>query len=111
MSQRVQDPGRWIAEIIEKYVSEAPENSLGLSTGEKAFDNPLVGFSSGADNLFKEFKNHIGNFYYTPMELFQKTFPGVETEPSELVIISWIIPSTARTREEQAAQKKYPSER
>ncbi len=111
MSLSEQDPGRWIVEIIEKYVTEAPENSLGLPTGEKAFDSPLVGFSSGADKLFDEFKNHIGSFYFTPMELFQKTFPGIETQPSELVILSWIIPSTNRTRTEQAVQKKYPSER
>lgn len=111
MSLNVEKPEKWIIDIIKNYVAEAPENSLGLPTGEKAFDSPLVGFSSGADPLYTEFKNHIGSFYFTPMELFRKTFPKNETRVQKLVIISWIIPSTMRTRKEQAGQKKYPSER
>jgi ferredoxin len=111
MSVNIQEPRKWITKIIEKYVAEAPENSLGLPTGEKAFDSPLVGFSSGADPLYEEFRKHIGNFYFTPSEFFQKTFPGIGAASGDLVIISWILPSTARTRAEQAAREKFPSER
>jgi len=101
----------WVAEVIEKFTAEAEENTLGLATGEKAFNRPLVGFSGGADSLYLEFKNHIGSFYFTPHEFFTETFPGTQVESGELVVISWIIPSTARTRNEQADRKRYPSER
>lgn len=104
-------PKKWITEAIERFVAEADENTLGMSSGEKAFDRPLIGFSSSADPLCREFRNHIGSFYFTPFEFFQQTFPETTAGPEDVVIISWIIPSTARTRAEQAEQAKYPSER
>ena len=51
--------------IIE-FVKTSPHNSLGLESGEPAFDTPLIGFSNGADLLYKEYRNHIGSFYFTP---------------------------------------------
>lgn len=102
---------QWLVETIENFTVEDGENTLKLPSREKAFDRPLVGFSNGADPVYKYFKDHIGSFYCTPFELFEKTFPGSGGNPKDLVVISWIIPSTVRTRTEQAEQKKYPSER
>jgi epoxyqueuosine reductase QueG len=104
-------PKKWITRVIEHFVAEAEENTLGMASGEKAFDRPLVGISSSTDPLYMEFRNHIGNFYFTPFEFFQQTFPETTAKPDDIVVISWIIPSTARTRAEQAEQGKYPSER
>jgi hypothetical protein len=42
----------WIKESIIKYVNESPENSLRL-INEKAWGEPIVGFSSGNDDLYK----------------------------------------------------------
>lgn len=108
---RKNNTGEWLREVIELFTNEAAINTLGLSSQEKAFDRPLVGFSNGADSLYTEFRNHIGNFYYIPVELFKKSFPEIKALPEDLVVISWVIPSTARTRSEQAGRKKYPSER
>ncbi len=105
------ESGQWLVEAIKQYVLTAPENNLGLPSGERAFDEPLIGFSSGADPLYDEYKNHIGPFYFTPLELFTKTFPEQNTTKEDLTIISWIIPSTKATRLEQSSQTKYPSER
>ncbi|MDH3327668.1 MAG: epoxyqueuosine reductase [Desulfobulbaceae bacterium] len=104
-------PWQWLVETIENFTVENRDNTLGLPFHEKAFDRPLVGFSNGADPVYKNFKDHIGSFYCTPCELFEKTFPGSGANPKDLVVISWIIPSTLRTRTEQAEQKRYPSER
>ncbi len=101
----------WITGIIEDYVNESGENCLGLPSGEKAFDSPLVGFSSGADPLYTEYVRHIGRFYLRPIDFFSHSFSGTDFTSSDLTVISWIIPSTEKTREEQARQKKYPSER
>jgi len=70
-----------------------------------------VGFSSGLDPLYDEYKSHIGNFYFTPLELFAESFPGKKYSAEDLTVVSWIIPSTAVTRKEHGAQKRYPSER
>lgn len=84
----------WIKTLISSHVATSPENNLALPGNEKIFDQPLLGFSSGAAPLYDEFKNHIGNFYFTPLELFRQTFPEKETEKKDLTVISWPLPST-----------------
>ena len=105
------DQGSWITSAIKDFVTQSSLNDMGLEERERIFDTPLVGFSSGADPLYDEYKSHIGSFYFTPLELFTKSFPDKDITAEGLTVISWIIPSTAATRKEQGAQKRYPSER
>jgi len=105
------DPAGFVEKVIKAFVQDSPRNDLGLPKGEKAFDAPLVGFSRGDDPLYLEYRHHIGAFYLTPIDLFASAFPGTDLSAHELAVISWILPSTARTRAEQARQRKYPSER
>lgn len=102
----------WIDKQIRAFTAESDENCLGPESQEPAFDAPLVGFSSGGDPLYDEFVSHIGDFYLTPLRVFQKAFPessGVTAD--ELTVISWVLPSTAAVRAEQAGQTKRPSRR
>lgn len=105
------DHSAWITAVIKDFVTQSAENDMGLLKKEKIFDTPLVGFSSGTDPLYDEYKSHIGSFYFTPFELFAESFPNKKYTAENLTVISWIIPSTAATRKEQGAQKRYPSER
>lgn len=105
------DQGSWITSVIKDYVEQSPLNDMGFEQREKIFDTPLVGFSSGLDPLYDEYKSHIGSFYFKPQGLLAKSFPDKKFAANEITIISWIIPSTTKTRKEQAEQKKYPSER
>jgi epoxyqueuosine reductase len=105
------DHGSSITAVIKKFVTLSPLNDMGLKEREKIFDTPLVGFSSGLDPLYDEYKSHIGSFYFTPLELFAKSFPGKQYTAEGLTVVSWIIPSTAATRREHGAQERYPSER
>ena len=102
---------QWITAVIKDFVTLSSLNDMGLAKREKIFDTPLVGFSSGSDPLYDQYKAHIGSFYLTPLELFSKSFPDIKINAEELTVISWIIPSTAATRKEQGAQERYPSER
>ncbi len=109
---QINSPAAWIENLITEFVDKSPENRLGPDKPERAFDAPLVGFSSGADSLYDEYVAHIGDFYLTPLQIYQKAFPGAPPiAPDALTVISWILPSTAATRDEQAAQTKRPSER
>jgi len=105
------DRGIWITDIIKDFVEKSPLNDMGFTIPEKIFGPPLVGFSSGADPLYDEYKSHIGSFYFTPLEFLKKSFPDEEFIAEDITVISWIIPSTAATRKEQAKQERYPSER
>ena len=49
------DREAWITAIINNFVASSRENTLNTPTGEKAFDPPLVGFSSGSDPLYDEY--------------------------------------------------------
>jgi epoxyqueuosine reductase len=100
----------WVEGIIKEFV-ESPENTLMNAANERAWAEPLVGFSSGADPLYRFYKGDIGHFYLTPIEWFEKTFPGVEASLEELTVISWILPQTEATKAENRRQRAYPSER
>lgn len=101
----------WITNMIKDFVAQSPLNDMGFEEREKIFAAPLVGFSSGADPLYDEYKSHIGSFYFSPLELFARTFQDTKITADNISVISWIIPSTAATREEQAEQDRHPSER
>ena len=100
----------WVEGIVKEYV-ESPENTLMNAADERAWADPLFGFSSGADPLYRFYKGDIGPFYLTPIEWFEKAFPGVEASPEELTVISWILPQTEATKADNRLQKLYPSER
>lgn len=105
------DHGSWITSVIKDFVTLSPLNDMGFKEREVIFDMPLVGFSSGADPLYDEYKAHIGSFYFSPLELFSRSFPDLAPVAEDLTVISWIIPSTATTRKEHGALERYPSER
>jgi hypothetical protein len=102
--------GAWIKDIILEFAN-SPENNLGPGMDERAFDDPLIGFARGDDPIFDEFKRHIGEFFWSPAEIFEKTFPESAAKPGELTIISWVLPQTRQTKLDSRREKVYPSER
>jgi epoxyqueuosine reductase QueG len=101
----------WLIREIVDFVATSPMNTLGLPGGEVAWGSPLVGFSRGDDAIYQMYKGHIGDFYWTPMEILQLTFPDAEAAPEDLTVISWVLPQTRATKDENADQKVYPSRR
>jgi len=100
----------WIKKIIEEF-NATSENSLMNPQNEPAWDKPLVGFANGNDPLWDEYKKHIGDFYWTPQEIFSLAFPSLSVKPDEITIISWILPQTKQTRLDHRKEKRLPSER
>ncbi len=90
---------------------ESPDNSLKRETDERAWDEPLIGFSSGSDPLYPQLKEDIGPFLWTPLEAFEKSFPQMAVSPSDLTVISWILPQTRATKSDHRKETAYPSER
>jgi epoxyqueuosine reductase len=101
----------WIKDIIEDFISGSPENNLQNQAKDKAFEDPLVGFSRGDDPLFEAYKNHVGPFHWTPWEIFNLTFPMLNVEPDALTVISWVLPQTKVTKADNRNEHFYPSER
>ncbi|MDP6365049.1 MAG: epoxyqueuosine reductase [Nitrospinota bacterium] len=100
-----------IESLIKDFVENSPENSMRNSSGDKAWETPLVGFSSGADPLYEEYKDHVGPFHYTPGEIFNLTFPEEPAAAEDLTVISWVLPHLRATKLDNRRERIYPSER
>ncbi|ADD68586.1 4Fe-4S ferredoxin, iron-sulfur binding protein [Denitrovibrio acetiphilus DSM 12809] len=91
-------------------VETSAENTLkGFS--EKAWDTPLTAFSSGADPLYNSYKTIVGEKFWTPVEIMQKTFPHDTFNEDHLTVISWILPQTEATLSDQRQETELPSSR
>ena len=98
----------WLRGIIEDFLASS-ENTLSNELNETAWGRPLVGFAGGDDPVFGECKRHIGNFFWTPVEIFGMSFPAVKAE--DLTVISWVLPQTEQAKRDNRKEKSIPSER
>lgn len=109
--REIDNPGAWVTTIVRDFVCESPENTLQNQVNERAWGDPLVGFSRGDDPLYEQYKEVVGHFHWTPWEVFTLTFPGTRVEPGELSVISWVLPQTEATKVDNRRQTIYPAER
>ena len=100
-------PKEFIEGAIAKFIKESPANRRKLDGG-KYWDKPLVGFASGNDPLFKQYKKIIGKFHHTPLEIFGLTF-GQKEKPQNLSVISWVLPTAEDIRKSNRKETEYPS--
>ncbi|MFZ5917821.1 MAG: epoxyqueuosine reductase [Chloroflexota bacterium] len=110
VTQPHQDLRTWITAVVQAFCA-GPENSLHDATNERAWDEPLIGFSTGDDPLYELYKTVVGPFHWTPCEIFRATFPDTTVQPADLTVVSWVLPQTAATRADNRRQSLYPAER
>jgi epoxyqueuosine reductase len=110
-TNQIQDPAGWLERIIRDFINGSFENRLRSDGDEKAWAEPLIGFSCGEDSLYDKLKEDIGPFYWTPLEIFALTFPDLIVKPEELSVISWVLPQTERTKSDNRKETSLPSER
>ena len=107
----------WVERLVSGFIAESPENTLGSEkkekkwAHEKAWAEPLVGFANGADPAFENFKEHVGDFHWTPAEIFSETFPHLSISSAELTVISWILPQTESTKIDHRKASRIPPEK
>jgi len=105
------NPAGWLETTIRDFINKSSENTMRNRENERAWADPLVGFSRADDPVFQEFKETIGDFYLTPLELFSKTFPEVPVQAHQLTVISWILPQTEATIADNRKETMFPPER
>jgi len=108
--RRMNKPAKWVERIIRDFINRSPENTLKNTANDKAWANPLVGFSRGDDPIYQAYKEHVGPFHWTPPEVFNLTFPQLRVEADQLTVISWILPQTEKTKSDLRKETVYPSE-
>ena len=95
------DPATFLDKAIKDYVATSPANRFKSFDGGYIFDEPLVGFADGDDDIFQDYKKIIGDFHLTPREALEKHLEskdGSYKRPLQVSVISYILPVTYETR-------------
>lgn len=109
---QTENPAKWMEDEIRDFIDNSPENTLGNRDNEKAWKEPLIGFSRGGDPLYREYKRSVGNFHWTPLEIFSNSFPSLEgISAKDLTVISWVLPQSDIAKSDNRKESAYPSER
>jgi epoxyqueuosine reductase len=101
----------WIEGVIHDFLRRSPENTLRNQAQDRAFEAAIVGFSRGDDPLYDAYKEHVGPFHWTPLEIFARSFPETVSHPGELTVIAWVVAHNVLTKEDNRRETFYPSER
>jgi epoxyqueuosine reductase len=110
----LKNPNRVLEQLIKNFILENDQNrrtQLDLGT---YWEEPLVGFASGMDPLFFEYKTIIGSFHLTPREVIsaalrEKGKGLLLSQIEQISVISWILPISEDTRKSNRKEVQFPS--
>ncbi len=108
---QIENPAKWMEDTIKNFINNSPENILKNRGNEKAWEEPLIGFSSAGDPLYQEYKRYVGTFHWTPLEILSNSFPSLQVLAKDLTVISWVLPQTEATKSDNRKENVFPSER
>jgi len=104
------NPGEYIYEEIKEFVRTSPENRLSFLDDYVMWDEPLVGFADGDDQIFTEYKTIIAQEHLTPREALAEAYgKSPDDMPAHLSVISWILPAVEETRKSNRLETHVPS--
>jgi epoxyqueuosine reductase QueG len=104
MSSLQNNPEVTIAKEIERFVAESPDNRSPEPAATAYFSTPLVGFADASDPLFRELKSIIGDFYLTPRDILDRSFPDHTGAWDGASVVSWILPFSRAIRERNRSE-------
>jgi len=102
--------GNWIENLIREFIATSPLNNMQNAAGDPAWDLALVGFASGADPIWQQYKEYVGAFHWTPWEVFNQHRPEEAVSSEKLTVVSWVLPQREMVRMTIRQAEKYPSE-
>ena len=110
----LKNPNSVLEQLIKNFVKENERNRRTQLDHGVYWDEPLVGFASGSDPLFFEYKTIIGSFHFTPREIILSALKEKDrglllSEMEQVSVISWILPASEDTRKSNRKEEKFPS--
>ena len=110
MKKSAQITEDWMRNLIRDFIAASPFNTMQDETGEPAWDSALVGFSSGADQIWQQYKEYVGAFHWTPWEVFNQHCSEENVSADELTVVSWVLPQREAVRKANRRSRKFPAE-
>jgi len=108
---RDEDHGReWITGLISDFIAGSAENTIRNEADDPAWEEALVGFASGEDQIWQQYKEFVGAFHWTPWEVYSQHRPAAPASPKELTVISWVLPQREAVRRSNRRARRWPSE-
>lgn len=104
------DPKNWITGVINDFIANSETNNLRNEAENRAWDQALVGFASGVDPIYQQYKEVVGPFHWTPWEVFNQHYPGDPVTAEELTVIAWVLPQRELVRTANREEKRFPAE-
>jgi len=110
----LKNPNSVLEQLIKNFVKENEQNRRTQLDQGVYWEEPLIGFTSGSDPLFFEYKTIIGPFHLTPREMIMSTLKErgrglLLSEIEQVSVISWILPASEDTRKSNRKEEKFPS--
>ena len=106
------DAATAIEHEIRAFVLGNPLNRMPATRELTIFDEPLVRFADGNDPLYTEYKTLIDPGHLTPHEALAKSLGmNPQAVPSQLFVVSWVLPIAEETRVSNRDEIKIPSRR
>ncbi len=108
---------KWFKDKIKRFLSEDESNKMDKVDGSLIFDpEVLVGFASGNDSIFEDYKKIIGTFHLTPIEAFtkycEKNKLPIPSPFDNLSVVAFILSINEMTKKENFKySKEMPAER
>ena len=101
---------QFIEQEIKTFVRTSPQNRLPMMDNYIIWDEPLAQFADSDDPIFTEYKKIIDPTHLTPREALAKTYDKSPKDmPAHLSVISWILPTTEKTRKSNREETLVPS--
>ena len=110
----LRNPNETLDKLIKDFIRDSEQNRRVQLDHGVYWDEPLVGFASGNDPLFLEYKKIIGSFHLTPREIIagalrEKGKPLLFSEMEQISVISWVLPVAEDIRKSNRKEDRFPS--
>lgn len=108
------NPNRVLEQLVKNFIKDNEKNRRAQLDQGVYWEEPLVGFASGLDPLFFEYKTIIGPFHLTPREVISATLKEkgrnlLLKEIEQISVLSWILPASEDTRRSNRREDRFPS--
>jgi ferredoxin len=110
----LKNPNSVLEQLIKNFVKDNEQNRRTPLDQGVYWEEPLIGFASGSDPLFFEYKTIIGPFHLTPREMIMSALKEkgrgfLLSEMEQVSVISWVLPASEDTRKSNRKEEKFPS--